>query len=319
VRFACFLVNSLHIQATIETLTRLFAYRNQTVPMQPPKIPVHELEPETTSVSQFDFIELLPKTGKSTTVPHRHDYYELFFFTNGGGTHLIDFKEFNITPCSLHLVAPGQVHHLKRSNHSVGYALLFEESFLYNESVSTDFISLFSYMEIDAFRPVFEFSEQEFHDIMQLVLYIEKEYQVQHSFSPQVIGKLLQVIILNCRRKTQENHGVHHTEMPVLYSDFRKLLNQQYKTFKKVKDYADLLNTTERTLNEVSKKRSGKNASNLIFDRIVIEAKRLLANTQLSVKEICFELQYDDPAHFSKFFKSKSGYTPSAFRELYKS
>ena len=280
-------------------------------------IPVHELTTTANEPEEFEIIQLLPKNGPSPTVPHRHDYYELFIFENGGGTHLIDFRELNIFPCSAQLVAPGQVHHLKRSNESVGYALLFQESFINHHVENIKFVSKFAYMEMEAYSPVFGFNKEEFENIMQILYMINKECERKEQLNYEVIRQLLNIIILNCRRREKVNKSQLLPEGQQLYAEFRKQVDQRFRDYKKVKEYADLLNTTERQLNDSCKRRSGKSASTIIFERIIIEAKRLIVNTNMSVKEICFELNYEDPAHFSKFFKNQCNYSPSQFRELY--
>ena len=97
------------------------------------------------------------------------------------------------------------------------------------------------------------------------------------------------------------------------YMTFRKLIRIHYRELKKVKDYAEKMNITERTLNDVVKQNSGKSASEGIYLQLVMEAKRLL-RTGMSVKESAFALNFEDPGHFSKFFKNKTGESPSDFQ-----
>ena len=82
-----------------------------------------------------------------------------------------------------------------------------------------------------------------------------------------------------------------------------------------VQDYAGLMAITEKYLNELCKKTAGKTASELIHERIILEAKRLLLHSDLNNKEVAYFLSFDDPSHFSKFFKRKTGRTPSQFRK----
>lgn len=95
---------------------------------------------------------------------------------------------------------------------------------------------------------------------------------------------------------------------------FRQLIKEQYKDCKLVKDYAALLNITPLYLNEVMKEISGFAASYWIHQEIVLEAQRLLYYTGLDIKEIAFELGYEDHAYFSRFFKKNTGMTASSFR-----
>ncbi|HHG86644.1 MAG TPA: helix-turn-helix domain-containing protein, partial [Bacteroidetes bacterium] len=100
-----------------------------------------------------------------------------------------------------------------------------------------------------------------------------------------------------------------------VFLNFRISLEEQFMHLHQVKDYASLLAITEKHLNELCKKSTGKTASELIYDRIVLEAKRLLMHSSMNNKEVAYQLSFDDPSHFSKFFKRKVGISPSGFRK----
>jgi AraC family transcriptional activator of pobA len=281
------------------------------------EIAVHEFAQDELDDRRFDLFPLLLKTEESISEPHRHNYYELFFFENGGGSHIVDFHELPIDAMSAHVIAPGQVHHLKRSKDSVGFAILFMDRFLRNNPENSAFVSKFAYMEMEDYVPVFQFSKEEFDAILQLVGMMQKEHEGDDEYKIETIRHYLNILLLSCRRKSKLSKHVL-TPDQILYADFLKQIDQHFIEHKKVMEYVKLLNTNERQLNEVSQSGSGKSASTLIYDRIMMESKRLLVNTTMSVKEICFALNYEDQAHFSKFFKKQSKYTPSQFRELYK-
>jgi AraC-like DNA-binding protein len=87
--------------------------------------------------------------------------------------------------------------------------------------------------------------------------------------------------------------------------------------YHQVRTYADLLNITPAKLNRVCARFTGKNASEFILERVILEAKRHLVFTNMSSKEIAYGLGYDDPSYFSRFFRKKTGYTPTRFRSEY--
>lgn len=93
-------------------------------------------------------------------------------------------------------------------------------------------------------------------------------------------------------------------------------MHNEYKSLKKVKDYAAALNVTEKNLNEEVLRKCGETVSTVISQHLVLEAKRLL-NTGFSAKEVGFELNFTDPAHFSKFFKVQTGFSPSEFKNIH--
>lgn len=98
-------------------------------------------------------------------------------------------------------------------------------------------------------------------------------------------------------------------------NQFKYLLEKNFKKLHFVKDYADLLALSPLQHNKMVKNITGKNASDLIINRIVLEAKRLLAFTNLSNKEIAFQMNYPDPSYFTRIFRKKTEFTPSGFRE----
>jgi AraC-like DNA-binding protein len=101
-----------------------------------------------------------------------------------------------------------------------------------------------------------------------------------------------------------------------LFRKFKRLLEDNFLQVHKVNEYASLLNITEKHLNEICKRFNGKTASAMVFDRLVLEAKRLLQHSDLTIKEISFQLNFNDPSHFSKFFKKHTGVTTKDFRAM---
>ena len=96
------------------------------------------------------------------------------------------------------------------------------------------------------------------------------------------------------------------------------MLRQHFKQIHLVKEYADKLNESPAHLNKIVKSITGENASEIIIKRIILEAKRLLIYTDLSNKEISFDINYDDPSYFSRLFRKKVGFSPSEFRSQMK-
>ena len=219
--------------------------------------------------------------------PHRHNYFVLFFFLNGGGFHKVDFVKFEIESNSAHIIAPGQVHQMKRDLDSEGFVILFELNAIEAPKEIENF--LFQQMCLDASEnsPCFSFSKEKYSIL---------EYKIKNMLS--LYEEKSEIAKLSLRNE---------------YFNFRKLLHANFSKMNKVKEYAEALNLTEKTLNEIVKKHTGESTSNIIYKQIIIEAKRLL-NTGISIKETAYSLNFDDPGHFSKFFKTKTNISPSEFQ-----
>ena len=92
-------------------------------------------------------------------------------------------------------------------------------------------------------------------------------------------------------------------------------MEQNFRQMKSVAEYAEILNITSGHLNDTVQKEIGKTTSEIIHERIILEAKRLLYHSPKSVKEIAYELLYDDPSYFARFFKTHTQLTPEQFRK----
>ena len=115
-----------------------------------------------------------------------------------------------------------------------------------------------------------------------------------------------------------EQNDIHKIEKGIAW--FRKLeqlIDQNFLTMKKASNYANELNVSTKHLNKIVVNTIGKTTTDLIHQRILLEAKRLLTHGELTVQEIAFELGYDDSSYFSRLFKNKCGVSPSVFLNKY--
>ena len=97
-------------------------------------------------------------------------------------------------------------------------------------------------------------------------------------------------------------------------NEFTRLIDRHYKNIKFPKDYAAMLNMTSNHLNSLCMTLVGKTAGELIRERLVLEAKRLLVNAKISSAEIAFQLGFESSSYFTQFFKKNTGLTPNSFR-----
>ena len=278
-------------------------------------IPLHDFSKDDSSSIPFHYIALGKKADYNTAVPHRHNYYEIFIFTKGGGIHEIDFKSYEIQSNSIHFVSPGQVHQVNRSKNSSGHVIIFSRAFYIG--ASADKVALFDlpFLHNYGANPVLNLSEKDAQNFYQVLALIEIESKDQLNNQRDIIRSYLNVILLKAFHVYQKTNN---TLLPVnaeLYKQFHLLLETSFTSLHKVKQYAEKLNTTEKKLNQSIKQHTGKTASEHIFERIILEAKRLLLHSQQSTKEIAYFLGFDDPSHFSKFFKKYVLSSPIEFRQ----
>ncbi len=148
------------------------------------------------------------------------------------------------------------------------------------------------------------------------------EVFVDEFFTPDRIqGDMLQMLlkrlIIMCTRLAKEQHIVQKldNEQIDVVRKFNVLVDTHYKTKRRVGDYAEMLFKSPKTLSNLFAIYNQKSPQQIILERLVLEAKRLITFTGKQNQEIAYELGFNDPAHFSRFFKKMTNYSPTQYRE----
>ncbi|QRA42072.1 AraC family transcriptional regulator [Chryseobacterium cucumeris] len=167
-------------------------------------------------------------------------------------------------------------------------------------------------------NPSVELSEESYHYILELFNHIKKEEREKHPFSESIIKTYIQLILaIGSKQKSSiENSIISNEKLSNKNAaEFQKLLETYFKTEKELSFYSDKLNITNSTLSKAVKKEFSKTPNQLINERIILEAKKLLHLTYRSVKEIASELGFEDEFYFSRYFKKSVGCSPKNYRE----
>jgi AraC-like DNA-binding protein len=252
-----------------------------------------------------------------TEQPHRHTYYEICIFYNGAGQHMIDFKTFPIKSHSIHFLTPGQVHLISREENYHGFLLVFSREFYSLGLQDEDLLMTLPFFNNNTSEPILNLSKEEFDELLDIIDHLRLDYKRDSEIREDILRSYLHIFLLKCRyffNRYYFDSEIIKDPTFLLVNKFRKLVEQNFKQIHLVKEYADLLHETPAHLNKIVKSITGENASEFIIKRIVLEAKRLLIYTDLSNKEISFEMNYDDPSYFSRLFRKKVGTSPSEFR-----
>ncbi|MFD2742586.1 MULTISPECIES: AraC family transcriptional regulator [Sphingobacterium] len=242
--------------------------------------------------------------------PHKHDFFIIILFDQGKGVHTIDFQEYPISNREIHLLFPDQVHTWQMEPATTGYQLMIDQPYFDRFSTFLRFSSS-NYIN----HPIIPLSDKSFELLHYEFTAIKHELEATSSLS-EVISARAAVIAAIVSKAAE----LVFTDAKVFQSNprlakFTTLIDREFKQQKQVSYYADILNISPNYLNILCKKSLNVSATQLIQQRILLEAKRLLQATDLSIKEIAFELGFVDHAYFSNFFKNQTRLTPTGFRE----
>ena len=241
--------------------------------------------------------------------PHRHAYHELIWVHDGHGRHLIDGEPVDFGPRTLTLIAKGQVHQFKEADGVSALVVRFDDDWLTGSRrwlFSGGSCTAMSVPPDEA--PRFE--------ALLDVLRAEIE-RPPGPESAELRRHLLASVLLWAQRwREAELEGRGATAPDVeLHRRFQELLERDFSTSHDAAHYANELGTTTGTLSRMLTRLAGRSTKQLIMDRVILEAARLLRFSDLSIKEIAARLGFTDQFAFSKAFKRQRGEAPLDFRE----
>jgi AraC family transcriptional activator of pobA len=247
-------------------------------------------------------------------LPHRKDYYFFALVEEGDSRHWIDFTSYTIKPGHFYFTVPQQVHLKEESKPIKGFIAGFTEEFLLLEE--NRMLRQLPVIQNPAGAHELVLSEADIIYIKDVMHKMTAEYNADGIWQKQMLASWLRVLIIYLSRLYTEQFGESKiTKNHCVLKNFQELIGERHTQQHDVAAYANLLNLTPGYLNDVVKQQSGKTAISHIHNRLVVEAKRKLLHTDLSVKQIADELGFEDSAYFNRFFKRLTESTPMAFRQ----
>lgn len=245
---------------------------------------------------------------------HRDDHYFFLIVEEGSGYLDIDFQRIIIKQRELYAVAPGQLHGNIYARCCKGWVVLVAQEFIkkqYREIIDRNMFRVRPHAVTD-----FEFSNLK--DVLSL---LERNIQSFNKISNapliQNITETFVMLASEALGSTYESDSNIDSSKYHLALKFKELIREHYRIEKSVQFYAEKLCITSGYLNEVLKAVTGRSTTYWLQNEILLEAKRLLVATNMSVNEISYNIGYENYSYFNRMFHSKVGMTPMQFRRAY--
>lgn len=257
---------------------------------------------------------------KDISLPHSHNFYLAILFTRGSGIHEVDFTTYDVKPGALFFLNPGQTHHWELSEDTKGYIFIHTQAF-YDLHYTNNNLSHFPFFFSMHNSPCIYLSGKAYNTTTHYFRTILEENQSDSILKREYIISLTDLVYNEGTRNYNHQSVVPIENRNNYYAKFRhfeELVGAHYTKEKSPSAYAAMLNMTSKHLNRITQAVVGKTASDVIIDRVMLEAKKALIVQKESFAEIGYSLGYDDYAYFSRLFKKRTGETPSAFLGRYK-
>ena len=297
-----------------------------TTPDTSEKIPSVEFNPEALTsngvgIEMFSLESLrsrLASLGFNAELPHRIKFHILIYIQEGTGTHFIDFKHYSFRAGSFISINKNQVHSFEFINELRGYMVLFTDEFKDSVRSNIRLPNLFSTHAGAHQAPVLTVSNG-LKKSSELLLGEIENLTDDETRDPLLTQLLFSALLLK----------VYHDRPTIISSDitevraakflkFLSLIEQRYVTSKDASEYAESMGMTYKSLNQLCKAAVNQTPKQLINAHVTLEAKRRLVIEDIQIKQLSFELGFDEVSNFTKYFKKQTALSPKQFKNSLK-
>lgn len=264
------------------------------------------------SVSKVEF-------DSACTMDHvlQQNTYSIYWIQEGKGTYNIDFKKYEFEDNVLFFLSPGQIFTVDSEQIKKAYKLSFVRDFYciqtHDQEVACNGVLFNNIYETPFVKPCAKDTDKLNFIIESLIDEFQQEATAQYD----MLQSYLKQFIINAVRVKKENHIIKTDTETRLFKDFSTLVEQNFKKLHSVTDYANRLGVSPKSITKNFQKIGSKTPSEFIKNRILLEAKRMLIYTDFTVKEIAFDLGFNDPAYFTRFFTKAISKSPLQFKKEY--
>ncbi|MFE7853931.1 helix-turn-helix domain-containing protein [Streptomyces sp. NPDC057403] len=243
---------------------------------------------------------------------HRIDFHVVMLFDAGPVRHMIDFAEYEATAGDLLWIRPGQVHRFSRAGEYRGTVLTMQPGFLPRATVEAT--GLYRYDLPPLLRP----DPDRLTALRAALAQLAREYEDTETLPPSlhtaVLRHSLTAFLLRLAHLATSSAEAARLQSDTTFTLFRDAVEKGFATNHSVSAYADALGYSRRTLVRAVRAATGETPKGFIDKRVILEAKRLLAHTDMPIGRVGAAIGFPDAANFSKFFQQHTEMTPAAFR-----
>lgn len=248
--------------------------------------------------------------------PHRHDFFEVLYLLKGSGFHVIDGNKYEINPPCIFFMSPGQAHKIEFSEDIEGYIFIFTaEFYLIDKNNQNRLIEFPFFFTIRQDNPPLILENHE--DVTFLESLFQKgikELEKNNKASSEIIRSSLDLILTSCESMYPSDENVLKGKGHLLVKKFFQLVEDNFTKNLSVAQYAGLMNVTPNHLTQTVTLLTGKTSSQIIKSKQILEIKRMLVHSNVSITEIAQRLNFSDQSYFAKFFKRETGISPLNYR-----
>lgn len=243
--------------------------------------------------------------------PGRKDFFEIVWLKNEDPLHDLKSPDFDVKGDWIYLIPPYRVHQLNKAGKN-GELISFKREILEEEDKEF-LLDIFRIFNVQGEFSCLRLDKAAAEDLGSVYNLLLNQYQK----SPDdliILRALLKVFLLKLMKVKEQEFTVHDIYQKRVY-EFLMLLEGNYLLVRNIDFYAGKLDISSKRLNQILKDKLDKTGTQIIHDRIILEAKRLIIHSEQTIKEIAFQLGFSDRPYFSRFFKKQTGQTADEFQK----
>ncbi|NIJ45633.1 AraC-like DNA-binding protein [Wenyingzhuangia heitensis] len=245
---------------------------------------------------------------------HRLTFYVIFIITQGEVQHWVDFNSCQLKTGDSLLVSKGQIHAFDKKSNYQGYLVVFTDAFLLKH-LSNSMLHKLEYL-FDTFSGIKSFHSPTENNTLINVLNTELN-SAPKEIAADLTSSLLSIYLLKLLVKNKDVNPILLDKNQEVFNKFRALVEKNYTQTRDAKKYASDLHISYKHLNTICKAITKNTAKAFIDNFVILEGKRYLVASTDTVKEISYQLGFDEPTNFQKFFKKHTQLTAKEFRSHY--